>query len=95
MRYLPNILLVLALPAGALGFALGLRVLSALVPDLAQGIVGLFVGLFVGGLFMMPFIIPFFDRMAKRDLAAHRAEQALAGSEDEEPGIGDQPRKQV
>lgn len=86
MRYLPNILLVLALPAGALGFALGLRVLSALVPDLAQGIVGLFVGLFVGGLFMMPFLVPFFDRMAKRDLAAHRAQEALAGGEDDQPG---------
>ena len=95
MRYLPNILLVLALPAGALGFAIGLRVLEALVPDLAQGIVGLFVGLFVGGLFMMPFLVPFFDRMAKRDLAAHRAAEALARGEDDQPGQGDQPAKQV
>ena len=95
MRYLPNLLLVLALPAGALGYAVGLRVLSALAPELAQGILGLFLGLFVGGLFMMPFLVPFFDRMAKRDLAAHRAAEALARGEDDQSGQDDQPAKQV
>jgi hypothetical protein len=40
---------------------------------------------------MMPFLVPFFDRMAKRDLAAHRAAEALARGEDDQPGQDDQP----
>ncbi len=73
MRLLRNILLVLALPAGALGYALGGWVLAALpVPGLSQGLVGLFVPLLVGGLFMLPCVIPFFDNKARQDLAAHR-----------------------
>jgi hypothetical protein len=35
----------------------------------------LLVPLFVAGLVMMPFLIPFFDRKAKQDLAAYRASQ--------------------
>ena len=38
----------------------------------------IFVPLFVAGLCMVPFLIPFVDRMAKRDLEAHRAAQAAA-----------------
>jgi hypothetical protein len=87
MRFMPTILLVLSLPAGALGYALGARLMSALsLPEPAQGLLALFVPLFVGGLFMLPLIVPFFDRMAKRDLAAH--------GQDPEPdatGSGDEP----
>ena len=86
MRYLPNILLVLSLPAGMAGYAVGASVVSALLPDQALGIVMLFVPLLVAGLFMLPFLVPFFDRMAKRDLAAHRAAEAQARGEDDQPG---------
>ena len=44
--------------------------------------------LFVAGLCVVPFVIPFFDRMAKRDLAAHRAQQA---SEADDRTAGDEP----
>ena len=37
--------------------------------------------LFVAGLVMLPFLIPFFDRKAKADLAAYRQSQAAAGAE--------------
>ena len=76
MRYLPNILLVLSLPAGLLGYALGVFLVETLAPSLADGIVVLFVALFVAGLCMVPFVIPFIDRKAKQDLAAYRAQQA-------------------
>jgi hypothetical protein len=76
MRYLPNILLVLSLPAGALGYTVGLWVMTALVPDLASGLLGLVLPLLLGGLCMMPLVIPFFDRKAKRDLAEYRAREA-------------------
>ena len=38
----------------------------------------IFVPLLVAGLCMVPFLIPFVDRMAKRDLEAHRAATAAA-----------------
>jgi hypothetical protein len=86
MRYLPNILLVLALPAGLLGYALGVFLVETLTPSLADGIVVLFVALFVAGLCMVPFVIPFIDRKAKQDLAAYRAHQAANSDADEPPG---------
>jgi hypothetical protein len=76
MRYLPNILLVLSLPAGLLGYALGVFLVRTLVPSLANSVVVLFVALLVAGLCMMPFVIPFIDRKAKQDLAAYKAGQA-------------------
>ncbi len=85
MRYLPETLLVLSLPAGALGIAATLYVLSSVAPDLAHGIVGLFLPLLVGGLFMLPFLVPFFDRKAKRDLAAHRSAQGRTDDTGGEP----------
>ena len=51
----------------------------------------LIVPLFVAGLFMVPFIVPLFDRMAKRDLAAHRAQQGIEpadGEDRDEPPNG-------
>jgi hypothetical protein len=79
MRHLPTILLVLALPAGALGYAVGLWLMSALpLPEDVQGLLVLFVPLFVAGLCMLPFLVPFIDRKAKQDLAAHARSQAGA-----------------
>jgi cytochrome c oxidase assembly factor CtaG len=73
MRNLPNILLVLALPAGLIGYTLAAQAMSAMaLPKQTADFLILFIPLFVAGLFMLPFVIPFFDRMAKRDLAAHR-----------------------
>ena len=80
MRSLPTVLLVLSLPVGALAYALTVQVLEAMgVADAGQGLLALFVPLFVAGLVMLPFLIPFFDRKAKADLAAYRASQAAAG----------------
>ncbi len=73
MRYLPNVLLVLSLPAGLVGYTLAAQAMSAMaLPKQTADFLILFIPLFVAGLFMLPFIIPFFDRMAKRDLAAHQ-----------------------
>ena len=80
-----TILAILALPAGAIVFAITSAVLSSLgLPDALL----LIVPLFVAGLCMAPFLLPLFDRMAKRDLAAHRAEQAAEAvdtTEDQPP----------
>ncbi len=58
---------------GAVAYTVATAVLSGLgAPD----VVLLVAPLFVAGLCMVPFLVPFFDRMAKRDLAAHRAQQA-------------------
>ena len=86
MRYLPNILLVLSLPAGLLGYALGVFLVQTLAPSLANGIVVLFVALLVAGLFMVPFVIPFIDRKAKQDLAAYRAQQGAGEEDNGSPG---------
>ena len=86
MRYLPTILLVLALPVGVLGYALGARLVAVLLPEQSLGLLGLFVPLLIAGLCMLPLLIPFFDRKAKQDLADYRAQQALAkGTDDEAP----------
>lgn len=95
MRHLPTILLLLSFPAGILGYALGAQVMSALpLPDGMQGFLVLFAPLFIAGLCMLPFLVPFFDRMARRDLAAHaRSRDAAAnGSGDKPGGEHDQPR---
>jgi type III secretory pathway component EscR len=76
MRHVPVILLVLALPAGAVGYLVSGGILAGLgLQQVAGGLLVMFLPLLVGGLCMVPFVIPFFDRMAKRDLAAHRAAQ--------------------
>lgn len=72
----PAILAILALPAGLIGYVLATSVLSGLgLRGGVQEIVLLFVPLFVAGLCMVPFLVPLLDRMAKRDLEAHRAQQ--------------------
>jgi hypothetical protein len=85
MRYLPNVLLVLSLPAGLVGYALGVFLVSTLAPSLANSVVVLFVALFLAGLCMVPFVIPFIDRKAKQDLAAHRAREAGPDDQGETP----------
>jgi hypothetical protein len=79
-RQLPTILLVLSLPAGIVGYAIGAALVSALMPVQTTGLVGAFVALFIAGLCMVPFIVPALDRKAKEDLAAHRREIALEAS---------------
>lgn len=80
MRFLPNVLLVLSLPAGIIGYALGARLVSGLsLPSGIGDLVILFVPLLIAGLCMMPFIIPFIDRKAKQDLADYRRSQASNG----------------
>jgi hypothetical protein len=74
VQILRPLLLILALPAGVLGYSLGGALVAALpLPAALEGIVGLFLPLFIGGLFMAPFVVPFLDQMAKRDLAAIQA----------------------
>jgi hypothetical protein len=76
-----TILAILAFPAGVIGFAVTSAVLTGLgLPDALL----LIVPLFVGGLCMAPFLLPLFDRMAKRDLAAHRAQQAADAADEDE-----------
>ena len=85
MRNLPTILLVLSLPAGLVGWLVGSAVVNAILPG-NVGVLALFVPLLVAGLCMMPFLIPYLDRKAKADLAAHRREEALkSGTEAASP----------
>jgi len=66
-------------------------ILSGLsLPDGTEGVLLLVVPLFVAGLCMAVLLLPQFDRMAKRDLAAHRAQQAAetdARKDGEDPPI--------
>jgi hypothetical protein len=78
-RRLPTLLLVFALPAGLVGYAVGVWLVRAIFGDAADGILLLFVPLFLGGLAMVPFVLPFIDRRAKADLAAIRALHAADG----------------
>jgi hypothetical protein len=82
----PTILAILSLPAAAIGFAVSTAVLSSMsLPEgLAQPLI-LFVPILVAGLCMVPFVAPALDQMAKRDLAAHRAAQAAAETDNANP----------
>ena len=75
----PTLLAILSLPAAAIGYAVTATILTSALPreGLAEVLV-IFLPLFVAGLCMVPFLIPFVDRMAKRDLEAHRAATAAA-----------------
>ena len=81
MRHLPTILVALSLPAGAVGYFLGARLVEAVVPG-NPAFLQLFVPLLIAGLCMLPFLIPFVDRKAKVDLAAHRREIAGTPTDD-------------
>ena len=79
MRSGPTILAILSLPAAAIGYAVSAAILSALsLPAGLADLLTLFVPLLVAGLCMVPFIIPALDRMARRDLEAHRAAMRTA-----------------
>ena len=85
-----QILALFALPAGVAGYLASGAILSGLaLPDAMEGAVLLFVPLLVAGLCMAPFLLPLFDQMARRDLAAlqeHRAQAAkTTGSADDPP----------
>ena len=81
MRSKPKLFAVLALPAGAIGYAVAWTILSGLgLADSARNLLLLFVPLFIAGLCMVPFLIPWFDAMAKRDLAAIQARRAAEGT---------------
>jgi hypothetical protein len=87
----PKLFALLALPAGAIGYAVASTILSGL--DLADGVRNallLFVPLFVAGLCMLPFFVPLFDSMAKRDLAEIQARRAAEGPTRDTPD-GDNP----
>jgi hypothetical protein len=75
----PTFLAILSLPAAAIGYAVTATILTSALPreGLAELLV-IFLPLLVAGLCMVPFLIPFVDRMAKRDLEAHRAATAAA-----------------
>jgi len=87
---MPVILLILSFPAGILAYTLALRVMQSVsLPTDASGLLLLFVPLLVAGLVMLPFLIPFFDRKAKQDLAEYRRIQAAAvPAGGEQPGAG-------
>jgi hypothetical protein len=82
-RHLPTLLLALSLPAGLLGYLVGVRVVSAVAPGI--DLLELFVPLLFAGLVMIPFLVPWLDRRARADLAAIKArrEAEAAGAEAE------------
>ena len=73
MRSLPTSLLILSFPAGAIAYIVAGRIIAGLPLDEGlRDFLVLLAPLFVAGLVMLPFLIPFFDRKAKADLAEHR-----------------------
>ena len=84
---------LLALPAGVAGYLVSGAILSGLaLPDAVAGAALMFAPLLVAGLCMAPFLLPLFDQMARRDLAAlqeHRAQAAqTAEAADDPPRTG-------
>ena len=92
MRHLPTFLLVVSLQVGAIAYNLTVQVITALSGRSAD-VLTLVAALFVAGLVMLPFLIPFFDRKAKQDLAAYRSQHpeaevnpATSAEDENEPG---------
>ncbi len=89
-------LAILSLPAAAIGYVVTTNILSGLgLRGGAEEFVLLVVPLFVAGLCMVPFLLPLFDAMAKRDLAeiaAHRAELAHDAAAPDAPAERGDPR---
>jgi len=68
------------------GYAVTAALLSGLpIPDGIRAVLLTLVPLFVAGLCMVPFVLPFFDQMAKRDLAAYRANTTADVAEPDAP----------
>ena len=83
---MPTVLLILSLPAGAIAYVVATRILSSLaLPDGLQDFLVLIAPLFVAGLVMVPFLIPFFDRKAKADLAEYRRTMASTATDGTAP----------
>jgi len=76
----PTLLAILSFPAAVIGYAVTAAVLTSVLPsnEGLGGVLLIFLPLFVAALCMVPFLIPYLDRMAKRDLEAHRAAAAAA-----------------
>ena len=74
----PTLLAILSFPAAVIGYAVTAAVLTSVLPsnEGLGGVLLIFLPLFVAALCMVPFLIPYLDRMAKRDLEAHRAATA-------------------
>ena len=86
MRSMPTILLLLSLPVGAVAYLITAQILQSMpLPEDIRPFLVLFAPLFVAGLVMIPFLIPFFDRKAKADLAE------LARLRESAPEAGSQP----
>jgi hypothetical protein len=69
----PIVLVILSLVAAVVGYAAAVAVLSALpLPNGLTDVLTLSLPV-IAGLCMVPFVMPLLDRMAKRDLEAHRA----------------------
>ena len=84
----PVILAILSLPAAAIGYGAAVAVLSALpLPEGLAALLLIFVPLLVAGLSMLPFLVPLVDRMAKRDLEAHRAASAAPDRAPADPDV--------
>jgi hypothetical protein len=98
MRSLPTVLLILSLPAGAIAYVVATRILSSLdLPNGLSDFLVLIAPLFFAGLVMVPFLIPFFDRKAKADLAEYRrgvasAAESRADAADGATAAGDPAR---
>lgn len=66
-----KLLAACSLPAGLVGYLVAGNVIVALgLQAAAGGLLVLFIPLFVAGLCMLPLVVPLFDELAKRDLAA-------------------------
>jgi len=88
MRSLPTILLILSFPAGAIAYVVAAQVLAGLPLDKGiRDFLVLLAPLFVAGLVMLPFLIPFFDRKAKADLAEYR--RAMESTNEDASGPND------
>ena len=88
MQTRTKILALLSLPAGVIGYLVTGALLSGLPLETGIGdAIQLFVPLLVAALCMAPFLIPFFDQLAKRDLAA--LEELRAAGRDEAPSRDD------
>ena len=87
----PTLLAILSLPAAAIGYFVTAAILTSAL-SVGEGpadLLLIFVPLLVAGLCMVPFLIPFVDRMAKRDLEAHRAATAAADRTPRDPDAPD------
>lgn len=88
MKYMPEALAVLSLPAGAVGYIVTAQILGRLSLGGAGDILMLFVPLLVAGLVMLPFLIPYFDRKAKQDLEVIRQRKAAEAAEQADDAEG-------